>query len=73
MPLYEYSCLECGHCFEELVRSSETNEETPVCPACGSWETERRMSAFSTPSGGQGDALGSFHPSGGSCGTGGFS
>jgi putative FmdB family regulatory protein len=42
MPLYEYSCKECAHQFELLVRTSDT----PECPACHATALERRFSVF---------------------------
>ena len=53
MPLFEYTCSECGREFEELVGASAT--DTP-CPYCGSLKTERKLSAFacSGPSSGGG-------------------
>ena len=42
MPLYEYSCKECAHQFEALVRSGDT----PECPACHTQALERRLSVF---------------------------
>jgi len=40
VPLFDYSCTECGHQFEALVRGSEK----PKCKECGSEELERLMS-----------------------------
>ncbi len=31
MPIYEYTCKDCGSDFELLIRG----EEKPVCPSCG--------------------------------------
>ena len=42
MPLYEYSCKECAHQFEVLVR----NSDAPECPACHAKTLERRFSVF---------------------------
>lgn len=42
MPIYEYECRGCGQGFELLVRTGDT----PACPACGSVELERQLSAF---------------------------
>ncbi len=40
MPIYEYTCKQCGHQFEELVRA----DEQPACPACGQRRLERQWS-----------------------------
>jgi putative FmdB family regulatory protein len=48
MPLYEYKCLGCGHCFEALVRPSDT--EKPSCPSCKRQDLERLLSMFSASS-----------------------
>jgi putative FmdB family regulatory protein len=40
MPIYEYTCKQCGHQFEELVRA----DEKPTCPACGDSRLERQWS-----------------------------
>ncbi|MGW8325924.1 MAG: FmdB family zinc ribbon protein, partial [Desulfobacterales bacterium] len=33
MPIYEYQCEKCCHCFEVLVFRSD--DETADCPQCG--------------------------------------
>ncbi len=40
MPIYEYTCKNCGREFEELVRA----DEQPACPSCGQGGVERQMS-----------------------------
>ncbi|MBN1306787.1 MAG: zinc ribbon domain-containing protein [Chitinispirillaceae bacterium] len=45
MPIYEYSCRDCGAEFEELV--SLAAKENPACPSCRSERTERKISTFS--------------------------
>jgi putative FmdB family regulatory protein len=40
MPIYEYTCKECGHEFERLVRGGKT----PTCTACHSLDVERMFS-----------------------------
>lgn len=45
MPIYEYSCHDCGHDFEALVRSSTV----PECPACHSPKLEKQLSVFAAP------------------------
>ena len=43
MPIFEYQCKKCGHCFEALMRSAE--EAPPECPACKDLNVEKLMSA----------------------------
>ncbi len=46
MPIYEFRCLSCSHCFELLsVRQDETLEMR--CPNCEGEELERVMSCVS--------------------------
>lgn len=40
MPIYEYSCRNCGHHFELLVRG----QKHPACPSCRSEDLERLLS-----------------------------
>jgi putative FmdB family regulatory protein len=42
MPIYEYTCKDCGSDFELLIRG----EEKPVCPACGKRHVTK---SFSVP------------------------
>ena len=42
MPLFEYSCTQCGKRFEVLVRAGVT----PACPACQSQSVEKQLSVF---------------------------
>lgn len=42
MPIFEYECSRCGRLFEELVMSSS---QEVSCPACGSTEIEKLISA----------------------------
>jgi putative FmdB family regulatory protein len=70
MPIYEYTCKQCGREFEELIRG----DEKPACPECGQSTVERQFSvtaahmaspASSCPSR---DACGQAHVCGGNCG-----
>jgi putative FmdB family regulatory protein len=45
MPIYEYECEECNHCFERLVFGSE--EESVACPGCGGRNVKRLISCAS--------------------------
>ncbi len=40
LPIYEYTCRNCGKEFEELV----FGDDRPACPFCGSDASERLMS-----------------------------
>jgi putative FmdB family regulatory protein len=42
MPLFEYTCADCGRRFEVLMREGVT----PVCPACRGGRVEKQLSAF---------------------------
>jgi putative FmdB family regulatory protein len=46
MPIYEYSCTNCGQRFEKLQKNEAA--ETVVCPNCGSTEVSKEFSSFST-------------------------
>lgn len=44
MPIFEYSCLKCQHYFEKLQK---VDAALPVeCPACGSDQIKKELSAF---------------------------
>ena len=46
MPIYEFRCLSCNHCFELLaVRQDDTTEMK--CPNCDNEEVERVLSRVS--------------------------
>jgi putative FmdB family regulatory protein len=47
MPLYEYSCLECGIDFESLVLKSSEIAELK-CPSCGGNKLEQKVSSFAS-------------------------
>jgi putative FmdB family regulatory protein len=51
MPIYEFKCLRCNHQFEFLCFRTDEKAE---CPACGSQETEKQLSTFSSVSSGSG-------------------
>jgi putative FmdB family regulatory protein len=46
MPVFEYVCDECGDKFEKLQKTS--TDEQCSCPACGSVEVKKALSAFSS-------------------------
>jgi putative FmdB family regulatory protein len=43
MPLFGFTCEECEHDFEELVRSAAAVDEV-ICPDCGSPQVRKQMS-----------------------------
>ena len=43
MPIFEYSCPNCGHRFEKLVLSSKRQREL-TCPSCGSPDVQKAIS-----------------------------
>ncbi len=49
MPLYEYTCGDCGKTFEFLARNSE---QTPdKCPSCEGTTLKKQFSAFAISTG----------------------
>ena len=43
MPIYDYSCEECQHIEELIVKS--TDRQTKECPLCGQQTFKRTVSA----------------------------
>ncbi len=53
MPIYEYRCTTCDARFSRLFRSlKEAEEDTIVCPACGSADVRRLISRVAVHTGG---------------------
>lgn len=45
MPIYEYSCQECGKQFQ--ARRPMKDADAPIdCPVCGAHHTKRNLSLF---------------------------
>jgi putative FmdB family regulatory protein len=63
VPLYEYSCTDCHHQFETLVRGGRA----PECPACHGTSLEKQLSVFAAHAGGPSTAT-SAAPMAGACG-----
>ncbi len=40
MPLYEFSCDDCGHAFEVMAPFADLDEAS-ACPSCGGAHTRR--------------------------------
>lgn len=64
MPIYEYTCQDCGTQFEKLVRSLTAPVEV-TCPECGGTHVKKGWSIFGT---GKRDSAAGFTASGASCG-----
>ncbi|MDJ0915723.1 MAG: zinc ribbon domain-containing protein [Desulfobacterales bacterium] len=67
MPIYEYQCKACCHCFEKLLLSA--NDPAPQCPQCDCQDVEKLMSsvcvrAHGIPSGSGGFTAPNCKPSG---------
>jgi putative FmdB family regulatory protein len=45
MPIYEYKCKECEHCFEKLVFAGD--KASVQCPECGTRKVDKLMSCAS--------------------------
>ncbi|NLC52909.1 MAG: zinc ribbon domain-containing protein [Firmicutes bacterium] len=66
MPIYEFTCLECAHKFEELCKS---HTEEVFCPKCGAKELKRLFSPFAVTGGsGSSGSSGSSSSCGGCAG-----
>ena len=47
MPIYEYTCKDCGKSFDKLVRTvNHDNCARIACPTCGSKNAVRALSVF---------------------------
>jgi len=62
MPIYEYQCKKCEHCFERLRFAGD--KEQIECPECGAKQVKKLMSCASFMGTGSGAACGSNAPSG---------
>ena len=47
MPIFEYSCVDCGTKFEKLVRKST---DGVTCPSCGQDHLKTELSTFAAHS-----------------------
>jgi len=47
MPIFEYACAECATTFERLTLQPQSVVQPP-CPRCGSTQTTKVFSTFST-------------------------
>ncbi|MHB0867974.1 MAG: FmdB family zinc ribbon protein [Chloroflexota bacterium] len=67
VPIYEYSCSECGESFEKLVRTSSGSAEIR-CPKCNTDRVARKVSVFGFSGGSSGGSFGGSYSGGSSCG-----
>lgn len=44
MPIYEYCCQQCGHCFEVLQKMGEEGDSL-TCPRCGAPKPVKKVAA----------------------------
>lgn len=47
MPIYEYTCRDCGHDFELFVRSAAAIAQS-ACPHCQSARIDKHFSTFAS-------------------------
>ncbi|HEV8438383.1 MAG TPA: zinc ribbon domain-containing protein [Methylomirabilota bacterium] len=66
MPIYEYSCRECGVEFEKLVGA----RVTVACPSCESSRVTRRISLVGVKTAGRFSSTPAATQGGGCCGGG---
>jgi putative FmdB family regulatory protein len=69
VPIYEYTCSDCGSQFEKFVRSMTSSVEI-TCPHCGGTHVKKGWSVFGTGKGG-GKSAGVAAPAASSCSPGG--
>ncbi|MEE4355685.1 MAG: zinc ribbon domain-containing protein [Desulfococcaceae bacterium] len=69
MPIYEFECRKCRHCFEKLMFASDEN--MPECPECHGRDVSRLMSAGFVRPRGIPSGSGGFTPPPKACASGG--
>jgi putative FmdB family regulatory protein len=55
MPMYEYTCKDCGKSFEKLVRTMNDDRAKIACPSCGSKNAARALSVFAAQGSSKGE------------------
>jgi putative FmdB family regulatory protein len=64
MPIFEYTCANCGHRFEKLILTSKRAKELR-CPMCDSQQVDKNISMFgSVSTGAAGSSASNCAPSG---------
>ena len=51
MPIYEYTCPDCGSNFELLVKAMADDNSSATCPGCGGTAAKRQFSSFAIGTG----------------------
>ncbi len=49
MPIYEYTCGQCDHAFELLLKTAREGAHV-TCPSCGAKDVQQRLSVFAAGS-----------------------
>jgi putative FmdB family regulatory protein len=44
MPIYEYECRSCHHCYSQVLSMKES-DDTPPCPRCGGEDVQKLISS----------------------------
>lgn len=70
MPMYEYDCKQCTTQFDRLRRMDQGDSDV-VCPRCGSFHVQRRLSVFASHSKESSGAVSTVASTGGGCCSGG--
>ncbi|MBI4665348.1 MAG: zinc ribbon domain-containing protein [Nitrospinae bacterium] len=68
MPIYEYTCADCGAGFEALVFTAESAASL-TCPKCSSGSIVKKMSVFAPSVAHSGPALPPRCETSGPCGS----
>jgi putative FmdB family regulatory protein len=63
MPIFEYSCVDCGTRFEKLMRRAGDTDGL-TCPSCGEKHLKQELSTFAAHAGSSGAKA---QPMGGGC------
>ena len=46
MPVYEYICKDCQHCFEAVLTLKEHDKAEILCPKCNGHNVEQDVAEF---------------------------
>lgn len=51
MPMFEFTCRQCGAEFEELCTTAQVEAGDVACPECGAKKAEKKLSVFASTGG----------------------